>query len=412
MVTRRTSAGVDTFRAGLALILLALLALGNLRLHRPGDTGTTVAQLRYLERALDRGAARRMQEMFPEGYVFTWALYGAACAQVARSGAVEPSVARHLLAEALEAVQAVRSDRARSTFPTTLDPPRGAFYASWSLYVLAEYVRAAGADAVAHELMGTFEAEAEELARALRGPSGPFIQSYPGAAWPADAAVGVGALGIFGQVVDSRFEPIVEGWVAAARERLSPELPALSHIADPGTEPGRVRGSSLALMSRVLVEADPEFARRHYELLREHFVDYRFGVPGVREYARGTTGPGDVDSGPLLFGYSGPAVVVGAAAARVHGDGRLADILLGGTELVGVPVQWLGRRRYAGGMVPVGDAFIAWARSSPPGGSGPWTRVLPRGWAIPFHLVSLLVALLLAWRGGLLRRVRTGAPST
>jgi hypothetical protein len=401
------------FRAVLALVLLALLGLANLRLHRPGDTETTLAQLRYLEKALDRGAAGRMQEMFPEGYVFTWALYGAACAQVAASGEGDPAVRAHLLDEAREATEAVRSDVARSTFPADLHPPGGAFYASWSLYVLAEYVRAAGASAVAPELIRTFEAEAQALASALGGPRGPFIESYPGLAWPADAAVGVAALGIFGQVVDSRFEPVVEGWVAAARERLSTELPALSHIALPGREPGGVRGSSLALMSRVLVEVDREFARAQYDLLREHFVDYRLGVPGIREYPKGTRGGGDVDSGPLFLGYSGPAVVVGAAAARVHGDERLADILLGGTELVGVPLEWLGRRRYAGGLVPVGDAFIAWTRSSPMGSSEPWAPLLPQGWSIPFHLFSAVIALFLAWRGGWLdpvRRSRWGQP--
>lgn len=388
----------------LALVLLALLGLANVRLHRPGDTATTIAQLRYLEEALGEGAATRMQDMFPEGYVFTWALYGAACAQIAVSGEVEPSVRDHLLREAHEAVLVVRSDLARSTFPTTLEPPRGAFYASWSLYVLAEYVRAVGPDSVAPELMETFEAEAQALASSLAGPRGPFIESYPGAAWPADAAVGVGALGIFGQVVDSRFDPAVESWVATVRERLNPEFPALGHIAGAGGRADRARGSSLALMSRVLVEADPDFAREQYELLREHFADYRLGVPGIREYPKGSKGAGDVDSGPLVLGYSGPAVVVGAAAARVHGDRRLADILLGGTELVGFPLEWFGRRRYAGGAVPVGDAFIAWTRSSPSGSTEPWPPLLPKGWSVPFHLFSALVALFLAWRGGLLER--------
>lgn len=401
---RRGGRRKETFDAVLALVLLTALGVANLRLHRPGDTETTVAQLRFLEKTLDEGGAHRMQEWFPEGYVFTWALYGAASAQVAGSTEVEPALRAHLLGEAREAAETVRTAAARSTFPTTLNPPRGAFYASWSLYVLAEYVRAAGADSVPSELLWTFEDEAEAFAEALRTSRTPFIESYPGLAWPADAAVGVAALGIFGQVVDDRFGPVTEAWVAQARARLNPELAALSHLAFPGRDPGEVRGSSLALMSRVLVEVDPEFARAQYEVLREHFLDYRLGVPGIREYPLGGEGPGDVDSGPLVLGYSGPAVVVGAAAARVHGDERLADILLGGTELVGVPLEWSGRRRYAGGLVPVGDAFIAWARSSPLGTAGTWEPILPRGWAIPFHLLSSVIALFLAWRGGLLAR--------
>ncbi len=148
-----------------------------------------------------------------------------------------------------------------------------------------------------------------------------------------------------------------------------------------------VRGGSLALMSRVLAEAAPDFAQELYAVLKGQFVAYTWGVPGVREYPHGTSGPGDVDSGPLFLGFSGSAIVVGAGAARIHGDESLARALLETVEVSGLPIEWRGSRCYLFGTVPVGDAFIAWARSTAPlpesGLAHSGNRRFPRWWALP-----------------------------
>ena len=388
----------------LVAVVLGLLALAWL-ITRPYDRDhreAVLAQLRYLEGRLDGGAAEEMQRLFPEGYVFTWALYGAAAAQTARQPGVDGAQRTHLLTEAERAVAAVRSERARATFAHRMDPPYGAFYTSWSLYVLAEYVRAAGPQHVAPETPAAFTALCDQFAQTLEQSPSPFLASYPGATWPADTTPGIAALGIHDQVLDPRYGPTIARWVSAARGRLAPPLGALSHTAHPssGIPSGGVRGGSLALMSRLLVEADPAFSREQYALLRAHFLDDLLGLPGLLEYPRGTEGEGDVDTGPLIFGFAGPATVVGAAAARVHGDEALAAALLGTVDVLGFPVEWGGRRRYAGGVMPIGDAFLAWARASPlpdrEQGAGMWER---KRWFVPFHLLSALLAGLLFWVG-------------
>lgn len=393
----------------LAAVLLIPLALVNVRAHFPGDRHTVRAQLRFLEDALTDNAADRMQQLFPEGFVFTWAVYGLSCAQTARQLDGEWSERSHLLHEAARAVDVIRSARARAPFDPAMNPKYGAFYASWSLYVLAEYARAVGPANMSHRLESTLVADADAFATALREGPSPYLASYPSQAWPADAAVGVAALGICDQILAPRYAGTIADWVGRVRLRLDPDLHAISHAAHPadGSPRGGVRGSSLALMSRVLVDADPDFAREQYVILRDHFVDRRLGFPGVREYPLGANGEGDVDSGPLLLGFSGPAVVVGAAAAQVHGDGTLARALCGVVEVVGVPIGWWGTRRYGGGLVPIGDAFIAWARSSPRDSSTPmtdWPPKVPARWMIPLHLVSALLAglvllrLWIAWK--------------
>lgn len=398
-----------------ALPLVGILALLNLRAHRPGDINTTVAQLRFLQDALSRNAAEQMQQPFPEGYVFTWALYGLASAQVARSLPSTDSGREHHLAEARRAIQRLRSSKARSTFSAELEPPYGAFYTSWSLYLLAEYIRAAGVSTVSSELLSSFQDECMQFAAALNRSESPFLPSYAHASWPADTAVGIAALGIHDRTLDPRHGDTIARWVAKARLRVDPRLGALGHAADSetGAPMGGVRGSSLALMSRVLIDADPEFAAEQYSALRRYFVDYSWGVPGVREYPHGVAGRGDVDSGPIFLGYSGPAVVVGAAAARVHADESLARILLGAVEVGGAPIELGSGRRYAAGVLPVGDAFIAWSRSSsPPPDLDPteWDSVVPVWWAAPAHALSAVLAALVVLPVLRLRKAPSRSP--
>jgi hypothetical protein len=380
---------------GIISLALAFLLLLNVRLHRPGGPSTVQAQLRYLEGALGDGAAGEMQTLFPEGYVFTWSLYGLASARLAGQLDARDTHRAHLLAETRRALAAIHSETGRSIFEPGMEPPYGAFYASWSLYVLAEYVRAAGPANLPPPVVEGFTRECDRFAQALAAYGSPFLESYPEQVWPADTAPGIAALGIHDAVVAPRYRQTIRRWVADARKRLDPRMGALTHTAEPGTGSpgGGVRGESLALMSRLLVDADPGFAREQYAILREHFLGGVVGITGMREYPHGVEGVADMDTGPLVFGFSGPAVVVGAAAARVHGDLAVADALLGGVEVVGLPLQFGGRRFYVGGTRPVGDAFIAWARTSPAAGPG------HRGWEpmsawrfVPFHLVSAVVA--------------------
>jgi hypothetical protein len=382
-----------------AVLFLALL---NLRAYLPGDEGTVLAQLRFLGNSLQVNGGERMQQIFPEGYVFTWALYGLASTQAAQ-GLPEGDPRRaELLERSRSAVAHVVSSRARSTFPDELDPPGGAFYNSWSLYLRANYIRAVGVNRIPSSVLLDFERDCDAFSAALERSSDPFLPSYFGAAWPADVSEGIAALSIHDRITSPRYVAVIQHWVEKARRRLDPGLHTLSHAADAttGAPRGGVRGSSLALMSRVLVEASPDLAREQYAMLRSQFVDYQWGVPGIREFPKGKRGPPDIDSGPLILGYSGPAVVVGAAAARIHGDESLARALLGAVEVAGLPVEWRGERRYAGGALPLGDAFVAWARSTPPP-SEPvrWARAIPWWWRFPAHALSLALAVLLLLPG-------------
>src|SRR5690606_8883072 len=98
-------------------IVLAVIAL-NLRLYDdlastyvPGDVGEdALEQLASLEAALADGGAERMQAHFPEGYFFTYALFGLASMDVASLLPEDDPDREERLADARMALAALQSD--------------------------------------------------------------------------------------------------------------------------------------------------------------------------------------------------------------------------------------------------------------------------------------------------------------
>jgi len=392
---RRLSSLSQLFVVVLAAIIMIWMGAINIGLYAPRRVETPLAQLRFLSGALDGGGAALMQAIFPEGYVFTWALYGLASAESARI--LPPTDGRRagLLLAARTAVERVDSDAARAPFVPDMEPAHGAFYSSWSLYLRSVVLRATGAEPAPFDL-AEYERDCDSLVAALSRSESPFLPSYPGAVWPADTVIGVAGLAIHDDLLNPRFQVIIERWLVAVRDRLDPEWGAIPHSADDidGMPFGGPRGGSLALMSRVMVDVDSSLARQQYDILRQHFVDYAWGLPGVREYPRGIDGPGDIDSGPIVFGFAGPATVVGAGAAIAHGDEELAMKLLATADMTGFPIELVGKRRYAGGLIPVGDAFLAWSRTAPVGPQeNRYAPIMPRWWRLPFHALSLVTTI-------------------
>lgn len=146
------------------------------------------------------------------------------------------------------------------------------------------------------------------------------------------------------------------------------------------------RGTSQSIIQRFLVEIDPAFAAEQYVRFRDRYVVTPLGLgPTTREYPEGMDGPADVDSGPLPLGVSLSATVVTLGAAQVHGDSSLAEGIASYGELLGLPVSTPWTKRYAFGLIPIGDAFVAWSKTARPWvAASPATAPLPP----PAHLSS------------------------
>lgn len=395
---------------GWALCLLtAVLMLGRVWLapdpSAASSTRTAIAQLNYLENDLE-ARSDRMQELFPEGRVFTLTLYGLAWVDIGRA-TDDPAVRTRALAEARRALALTEAPASREPFELASGLPFGVFYEGWTGHLRAGILHLAGGAA----RDTAFRGNCARLDSAFR-TRGPFLDTYPGAAWTADNAAGAAVLRSCGTLLDPRYTRTAEAWLRAALAQADPATGLLTH----GAGAPQPRGESAALMVRFVYEIDPAVAASQFSRFQRTFATRLAGLlPAAREYPHGQSGPEDVDSGPIVLGVSAPASVVGGAAAKIVGYPAMAADLRASAEVVGVPLQWGGRRSYAFGRLPVGDAFLAWATVVRPWNQPP-ARLSPAtpygGWRVVWTLLwGLLLVLSLARLAVLLRRPWTAPPT-
>jgi hypothetical protein len=393
------------FRYAARIAWAALLVTWNARLYLPLHGGGAASddvgrQLRFVERALDAGAAREAQRHFPEGFVFTWAFYGLTEAERGLAAPPGSGVRAQALDEVRRALAAVDSEEGKQPFEPELDPPYGAFYMGWTTWLRAQAVVLAGGAAAAPDEARRLDADAHAIAAAYARAPTPFLPTYFGEAWPGDNVVCIAALRAHDRVLPPAFGATIDAWLRAARSTTDPGTGLLPHRVSPRT--GRTlegaRASSTALLLAVLPSLDPQLAREEYRQFRRLFVVSRLGLPAVREYPQGTTGPGDEDSGPLFYGISFSASAMAIAAARANGDEPLAEALCHAGDFIGATPSRPGEKQYLLGLVPTADAIIAWAKARPmPDRVAPLApdAPIPRTlWRLPVHLLSLF---LVAW---------------
>ncbi len=82
-----------------------------------------------------------------------------------------------------------------------------------------------------------------------------------------------------------------------------------------------------------------------------------FGFGGIREYADGFSGSGDVDSGPVIAGVSVAATGFALSLARTPAHREVFGRLMRTTTLFGVPASHGDAALFASGG-PIGNALL------------------------------------------------------
>jgi hypothetical protein len=396
------------------LLLAGLVDINRQLYYRPSLASTQGAfinndlrsQLTFLKHSLDDGSADEMQALFPEGFVFMNALYGLTWCDFASVLQADHYLKNEAIAEVTKAYTQINSDKARSIFNEYLLIPYGAFYKGWNNYLLAKKIALENPKYKPSADIFLFKKQCAEIAQVMdRGDVTMFPSSYSTGAWPADMIVCVASLALHDQMFDPMYTQTIERWLSRVKTNLD-EHGLIPHSVHPtsGKIQEAARGSSQSLILIFLADIDPVFSRQQFEIYKELFLDYRFGLPGVREYPKGTFGLGDVDSGPVIFQMGGAATIVASRTMQVYNEFEIAFALRNSVEAFGFP---FGRneKKYLLGMLPMADAFIAWSRSSE-NQSVP-DAVIDFTWRRHFHLYSLLIAIpfvlliFVIWRFGL-----------
>lgn len=375
----------------------------------PTAHGRLAAQVAWLNEQVAGSAPDRMQQLFPEGEVFTVGLTTLATARAAE-GSSGAERAR-LTEEVTAGVTRLEASDVVDGYGQAGGLEHGVFVAGWQLH---------GRIALARLTQEPRDREAavtaaRRILTASELSDRPFLESYPSQIWPVDTIVAMAAVADVNREIGvPHADEVLARWSARARAHSSDDL--LPHQLDPA---GQVldgpRGSSGALALSFLPSIDADWSRAAWAEFQRRFVTRTLGAVGIREFTQGSHRDGDVDSGPLLCGVSLSASAVGVAAARANGDSELATHLVRQAEIAGVPIEYAGQRRYALGLLPVGDAFLAWARSVPIGSSGEAPRDSPRPmwslWMAPWLLGGTL-ALWRIVRRPARRRTGNDAPVT
>jgi hypothetical protein len=399
---------VRTLRRILATLLVLFLIALNVGVHRAPAIASEqertelLSQMGFLEAQMHAGLGDRMQRLFPEGYLFSHLLYGLSWCGIANTSS-DTAQRDHALCEARWAYAAISTPSARSLFDGSMVPAHGVFYNGWRNFLLARIVVVSGRDQISTARLGPsrttgcmvdsallteFDSLSTVLAEAFATSASPYLASYPRQAWPADNTVAMASLSLHQRSRGVDHLPVITRWARQVKAS-SDAVGLIPHAWDmEGATPREgARGSSQSLMNCFLPLIDSTLAQEQFERYREHFLDSRLGVPMVREYPKGTSGRGDVDSGPVVLGVGFSATIVGPGACRMNSNACAATELDGTLEGFGLPIG--DRKHYIFGALPIADLFIVWTRTM---------RAEPCAKSasfLAFHLWSIVVAVLL-----------------
>lgn len=388
---------------GICLVLSILVIWINIQLHsdnfNKSETEKDILkQLNYLKYELNENKlGNKMQAIFPEGYLFSNALYGLAWCELGISD-TSKTVKTIALQEALNAYQPISFDEAKSVFNPSMTPQYGVFYLGWNNYLLSKILLLNPNFKNNDKYKKIFIEQCYVITDELKKNNSPFLESYPTQSWPADMCVAMASIRNHDKLFYPKYDTIISDWVAKVKTKLDPKTKLIPHKVNPdsGEAIEGTRGSSISLILRFLSEIDTSFANEQYQLYKENFISTTFGLPSINEYPNGNSGNGDIDSGPVLFGVGFAGTIVSIGTLSVFGDCEQADKQYKTVNAFGFCTKTQNSKKYLLGQLPITDAFIAWSRSS-----GLKCRPVEKFnysilWPIKFHLISL-VTLIIIW---------------
>ena len=207
---------------------------------------------------------------------------------------------------------------------------------------------------------GISEALNQEIKRQLE-------RSY--GVWTADQATYLYAIWRADEVMDTKRKAIRESWLKTMQANFIETDTGLLH-SQVSTKPIRVdsppRASSVAWTIIFLGEIFPEFSTRQYALLEAHRSRRVFSLSAFKEFpGLGIFRLGDLDSGPLILGFSPSATGFGLATQGLYGSQDVYQRCYRIFELFGFPLSDEKGKRYRMGNA-MGDAILLYSKIAKP----------------------------------------------
>jgi hypothetical protein len=212
------------------------------------------------------------------------------------------------------------------------------------------------------------------LYRRLAAAPSHCLESYPGGVWVPDNTVALASLQLHSDLTGSPYRAFCQQWAAYARQHLTDPATGLL-LSKPTTrhqaaeEP---RGSHMGWSIFFLYRFAPAFAAEQYRGYQLNFST-NFGVIRLYRERIGSyeTSEGDVDSGPLILGYSIPANAFAFGNAVALRDWRNAQrlrrvISFGSREIETLTELQYGVRFVDLSVSPLAEALLLHAETMTP----------------------------------------------
>lgn len=201
----------------------------------------------------------------------------------------------------------------------------------------------------------------------MNSPSA-HLETWPGAAWPADNVPALYSLVVHDRLYGTNYGEAAARWVDAMTATLDSETGLMASRVDyaTGESLDLPRGCALSLTLAFLPDFAPDFAEAQYAAYRQHFFKTTLGFAGIREYPPRRERSGDIDSGPIFLDIGAAATGIGIAATKAMGDASMFESIIKLSEIIGFPVQWNGQKSYLFGQLLVGDEFQVWGKTITP----------------------------------------------
>lgn len=201
----------------------------------------------------------------------------------------------------------------------------------------------------------------EHLLNRLKKTPIRLLQSYPGEVFPVDNCAVFGSIGLHAEATGKKCDKILaESFNVFEKRYVDKKTGLLIQYVNPATgdREDHPRGSGTALGVYMLSFANPQLAKKLYQGIKKELASSCLRFGGVKEYPAGIKdGSGDIDSGPVIFGYSTSATGFGISGARIYRDKEFYSKLCATLYLIGAPHKSEGKLHFLTGG-PLGNAIM------------------------------------------------------
>lgn len=332
---------------GLLLCIAGLFAYLSLETFTPPTADEIDKRLNYLERVIyetltSSAEVMRLKSENPEFMLFTYAYSSYAVTNLATQDSSYVERAIPLIRESITKVleEQVWSVYGIDSVEHLSDASRevSVLYLGHLNLMLGCY-RLLSNDDRYNDLNNQISASLAERYRAC-----PFLnlESYPSQIWIPDNTVAIASLKLHAHNAHSDYGTLCEQWVEYARNNyLEQYTGVLYSTIDASTGKAREepRGSMLGWSIMFIYQFDAEFAMELYDNYKSYFST-NYGVLRLfrERYDSSVTAMADIDSGPIVMGYSIPAneFALGCAiTAKDYGTAKKIERLIGiGAETI------------------------------------------------------------------------------